>query len=98
MRNLYWSFQNRIGTSHSSDIYDAESLETLMGSRVPKASWALRTLKHIGFRSLKVLDPGHRGTLLKLLLKTSPKMVPRSPGLLMGPRGYPQHTEPPLYS
>lgn len=67
MWNLNWSFQNRFGTSHSSDVYDKEFLETLMRSRVPKASWALRTLKRIGFQSLKVLDPDYRGILLKLL-------------------------------
>lgn len=39
-----------------------------MRSKVPKSIWALRTLKHIGLRCLRVLAPGHRGILLKLLV------------------------------
>lgn len=66
--NLYWFFQNRFGASHSSDVYDKQSLETLLRSRVPKARWALRTLRHISLQSLQVLDPSLRGILLKLLV------------------------------
>lgn len=66
--NLYWFFQNRFGASHSSDVYDKQSLETLLISRVPKARWALRTLRHISLQSLQVLDPSLRGILLKLLV------------------------------